>query len=49
MDSRANLTAWRRQLTAEELARVREVTAEVAGRWYRRPEIDESAAGGQEP
>jgi Sulfotransferase domain len=49
MDSRANLTAWRRALTAEELARVREVTAEVAGRWYPRPEIDESNSGGQQP
>ena len=34
MDSRANLDAWQRQLAAEELARVRAVTAEVAGRWY---------------
>ena len=34
MDSRANLSACQRQLTAEEVARVRAVTAEVAGRWY---------------
>jgi hypothetical protein len=34
MDSRANLVAWRRQLAADELARVRDLTAEVADRWY---------------
>jgi hypothetical protein len=49
MDSRANLTAWQRQLTAGEVARVRAVTAEVAGRWYQRSANDESDPGGQEP
>jgi hypothetical protein len=34
MDSRANLAAWRRQLGAEEVARVRALTAGVADRWY---------------
>jgi Sulfotransferase family len=34
MDSRANLVAWRRQLGAGEEARVRDRTADVAGRWY---------------
>jgi sulfotransferase family protein len=49
MDSRANLDAWRRQLTAEELARVRAVTAEVAGLWYPRTPADQINPGGQEP
>jgi hypothetical protein len=34
MDSKANLTAWRRQLDPAEVERVRAVTADVAGRWY---------------
>jgi hypothetical protein len=34
MDSRSNLAAWRRQLGADEVARVRTLTAGVADRWY---------------
>ena len=34
MDSRANLVAWKRQLGADEVARVRAITASVADRWY---------------
>ncbi len=35
MDSRANLDAWKRQLDAGEVARVRALTKGVADRWYR--------------
>jgi hypothetical protein len=48
MDSRANLVAWRRQLSDEEVARVREVTEEVAGRWYPAHETESSNSGGGE-
>jgi hypothetical protein len=34
MDSRANLVAWKRQVGADEVARVRALTADVADRWY---------------
>jgi Sulfotransferase domain len=34
MDSRANLAAWKTRLAAEDVARVRALTAEVASRWY---------------
>jgi hypothetical protein len=34
MDSRANLVAWKRQLGADEVARIRALTAGVADRWY---------------
>jgi Sulfotransferase domain len=34
MDSRANLVAWKRQLDADEVARVRALTVGVADRWY---------------
>jgi hypothetical protein len=34
MDSRANLVAWKRQLGADEVARIRTLTAGVADRWY---------------
>ena len=48
MDSRANLVAWRRQLSDGEVARVREVTEEVAGRWYPAQETESSNSGGGE-
>jgi hypothetical protein len=32
MDSRANLVAWKRQLDADEVVRVRALTASVADR-----------------
>ena len=41
MDSRANLTAWKAQLGPAEVARVRAVTADVAGRWYSAAELEE--------
>jgi hypothetical protein len=47
MDSRANLTAWRRQLEPDEVDRVRAVTAEVAGRWYPTPADQPSDPGGR--
>jgi hypothetical protein len=47
MDSRANLTAWRRQLDPAEVDRVRAVTAEVAGRWYPPPPDHPSDPGGR--
>lgn len=34
LDSRANLEAWKQRLTPDEVARVRELTADVAGRFY---------------
>ena len=37
MDSRANLVAWKHQLAADEVARVRALTASVADRWYPPP------------
>jgi Sulfotransferase family len=47
MDSRANLVAWRRQLGAEELARVRALTADVADRWYPQHASKLSDSGGR--
>jgi hypothetical protein len=41
MDSRANLTAWRRQLTGEEVTRVRAITAGVADCWYPQSETNQ--------
>jgi hypothetical protein len=38
MDSRAHLEAWKRQLDAGEVARIRAATASVAGRWYPPPQ-----------
>lgn len=35
LDSRANVTRWRRYLSAEETARVRRLTDDVASRFYR--------------
>jgi len=34
LDSRANLEAWKQRLTLDEVARVRELTADVASRFY---------------
>jgi hypothetical protein len=31
LDSRANLDVWRERLSAEQVARIRELTADVAG------------------
>jgi hypothetical protein len=47
MDSRANLVAWRRQLDAEELARVRALTADVADRWYSQHPSNPADSGGR--
>jgi sulfotransferase family protein len=47
MDSRANLVAWRRQLGVEELARVRALTADVAGRWYPQQPTNQADRGGR--
>jgi Sulfotransferase domain len=47
MDSRANLTAWRRLLDPGEVERVRAVTAEVAGRWYPQRPAERSDPGGR--
>jgi hypothetical protein len=38
LDSRANLHNWKRRLTRDEIARVRQLTEETAARFY--PEID---------
>lgn len=38
LDSRANLDNWRRRLTAEEIARIRSITSDVATHYY--PDID---------
>jgi Sulfotransferase domain len=46
MDSRANLTAWRRQLTGEEVARVRAVTADIASYWYPQSETNQTTDRG---
>jgi Sulfotransferase domain len=34
LDSRANLENWRKRLTDQEISRIRELTGEVAGRFY---------------
>ena len=33
LDSRANLQVWRQRLTSEEVARIREATADVASEY----------------
>jgi hypothetical protein len=38
LDSRASLDNWRRRLSTAEVARVREMTADMAGLYY--PEVD---------
>jgi Sulfotransferase family len=38
LDSRANLDNWRRRLEAEEVARIRSITSDVAAHYY--PDID---------
>jgi sulfotransferase family protein len=47
MDSRANAVAWRRQLDDAELARVRAVTADLAGRWYPQHPSNPADPGGR--
>ena len=41
MDSRANLVAWKARLGAGEVARIRALTGDVAGRWYPAADLDE--------
>ena len=38
LDSQANLHNWKRRLTPEEITRVRQLTEEVAARYY--PDLD---------
>jgi Sulfotransferase family len=43
LDSRAHVDAWRRRLSAEEIARVLAVTGDVARRYYTAEELDSRA------
>ena len=44
MDSKANLTAWRSVVTPEEVARIRDITGDVACRFYSDEEWGDPAA-----